>query len=197
MRVFLAGATGLIGSRLTRLLVAAGHEVVALTRSADKADQLDALGAEPVVGDVFDRDGLVELVTTSRADVVLHELTDLPDDVRMVRELASRNARIRREGTSNLIDALRHAGITRLLAQSIAWTPTGDSAAAVADLERQVLQVGGVVLRYGQFYGPGTYYPDAPPDHPRIHIDAAAARTIESLSAPAGSILTITEGTAA
>src|SRR6266545_3556576 len=94
---------------------------------------------------------------TSKRDVVLNELTDLLDDAAQISELADLNARIRTEGTRNLIEAARRSGSPKILARSVAWQlPDGPDAQAVAELERSVLAEGGVV-RYGQFYGPGTY----------------------------------------
>ena len=162
-----------------------------MTRSTDKADLLLDLGAEPVVRDVYDADGLAAAVVAARPDLVLHELTDLPDDAALIRSQPGANARMRREGTRNLIAAARGAGATRFVAQSVAWTLQGDGAAAVADLEEQTLAIGGVVLRYGQFYGEGTYHP-TPPEPPRVDIDVAAARTVASLDAPSG-VVTIVD----
>lgn len=194
MRVFLAGATGVIGVRLVPRLVAAGHTVAGMTRSPHKADQLRALGAEPVVCDVFDRAAVRETVCAFDAECILHELTDLPDDPSRIQELAGLNARIRREGTHNLLDATQAAGSDRFLAQSVAWElPPGDGADAVRELERSVLQAKGVVLRYGQFYGPGTYHEREPPPPPRVHIDEAAARTVAALNAPSG-VITVIDG---
>ena len=85
----------------------------------------------------------------------------------------------------------RAAGVTRLLAQSIAWKLEGESQAAVEELERLVVNASGVVLRYGQFYGPGTYYEAEPPAPPRVHIDEAARRTVQALDAPGGATLII------
>jgi nucleoside-diphosphate-sugar epimerase len=192
-RIFLAGATGVLGRRLVPLLVGAGHTVAGMTRSADKADLVTALGAEPVVVDVFDRDALILAVLGFRPDVVLNELTDLPDDVNEIAAHGDRNARIRTEGNQNIIDAARAAGSPRILAQTVAWElPDGPDAVAVRQLESAVLAEGGVVLSYGQFYGPGTYNEDHVPDEPRVHIDRAAARTCEVLDAPSG-IVTIVD----
>ena len=114
---------------------------------------------------------------------MLNELTDLPDDAAQIGELAELNARIRTEGTRNLIEAARRSGSPKILAQSVAWQlPDGPDAQAVAELERSVLAEGGVVLRYGQFYGPGTYNEQQPPEEPRVHIDRAAERTVEALA---------------
>jgi nucleoside-diphosphate-sugar epimerase len=193
-RIFLAGATGVIGIRLVPRLVAAGYEVAGMTRSPAKAGGLRDLGAEPVVCDVFDREALLRVVQDVRPEIVLDELTDLPDEESRIRELVGLNARIRREGTRNLLDAANAAGAERFLAQSVAWElPPGEGADAVHELERTVLEAGGVVLRYGQFYGPGTYYPEQLPPPPRIQIDDAAARTVEVLNAPSGVITIVDE----
>ena len=193
MRIFLAGATGVIGVRLVPLLVTAGHEVAGLTRTAAKAEALTAQGAVPVVADVYDADALTRAVVGFAPELVLHELTDLPDAVAELAASRAANARIRVEGTRNLLAAARAAGATRFVAQSVAWElPPGEGADAVAELERTVLAFGGTVLRYGQFYGPGTFHPDALPTHPRIHIDEAARRTLAALDAPSG-ILTVTD----
>ncbi|HEX6533892.1 MAG TPA: NAD-dependent epimerase/dehydratase family protein [Gemmatimonadaceae bacterium] len=191
-RIFVAGATGVIGVRLVPLLVAAGHTVAGMTRTPGKASSLRALGAEPVVCDVYDAGALSEAVAAFAPDTIIHQLTDLPDDVRLLPERRSANARIRREGTHNLLAAARAASARRFLAQSVAWPMTGDGGDAVREHESAVLQAGGVVLRYGQFYGPGTYHDGALPPAPRIHVDDAARRTLEALGAPSG-IVTIVE----
>ncbi len=188
MRVFLAGASGVIGVRLVPLLAAAGHEVVGMTRSPEKADRLRGLGAEAVVCDVFDADALQDAVVAARPELVMHQLTDLPDDLKRIPLYMRRNNRIRTEGTRNLLAAARAAGATRLLAQSIAFKAPG-AGRSVAAHERMVLDVGGVVLRYGMFYGPGTMTGDRRPPKPRIHVDEAARRTIELLDAPAGVVV--------
>ena len=193
MRIFLAGATGVIGLRLVPLLVADGHRVAGMTRSPEKANRLRALGAEPVVCDVFDAAALTEAVVSFRPEAVLDELTDLPEDEASIAEFRQANARIRREGTCNLLAAAQAAGVGRFLAQSVAWRLPGEGGAAVEELERLVLGTGGVVLRYGRFYGPGTFHEQAPPPPPRVHIDEAARRTVEALATPTG-VLEIVEG---
>jgi len=195
VRILLAGASGLIGVRLVPLLVAQGHEVAGITRSPAKAAGLAALGAQPVVCDVYDVDRLRSAAVAFGPELVMHQLTDLPDDRAELErpETAGANARVRREGTANLIAAATAAGCQRLIAQSVAWELPGDGGAAKAELERSALDFGGVVLRYGQFYGPGTYHPDRPPRPPSIHIDDAARRTAELLEAEPG-ILTIVDG---
>ena len=192
VRVFLAGASGVIGQRLIPRLVEAGHVVGGLTRSSSKTELLRHLGAEPILCDVFDREALVQAVRDFKPDVVLNELTDLPDDVAQISEFTGLNARIRTEGNRNLIEATRRSGSPKILAQSVAWQlPDGPDAHAVAELERSVLAEGGVVLRYGQFYGPGTYNEQKLPNEPRVQIDRAAERTVETLSAPTGVVVII------
>jgi nucleoside-diphosphate-sugar epimerase len=192
MRIFLAGASGVIGLRLVPLLVAQGHQVVGMTRSAEKADRLRDLGAEPVVCDVFDAAKLSTVVTEAAPELMMHQLTDLPDTADQISQFRERNDRVRIEGTSNLIGAAQAAGVARLIAQSISWSPPGGGD-AVERHERAVLDAGGVVLRYGQLYGPGTYYESERPDPPRVHVDEAARRTAELLDAPGPSIVVVTE----
>jgi nucleoside-diphosphate-sugar epimerase len=184
VRIFLAGASGVIGRRLVPLLVESGHEVAGMTRTPAKADTLLGLGAEPVVCDVYDAGRLGEAVVDFGPELVMHQLTDLPDEEASIAG-SNANARMRREGTRNLLAAARAARAARFLAQSVAWDPPGEGAHAKADLERLTLEAGGVVLRYGRFYGPGTYH-DEPPAPPRIHIDEAARRTVELLDVPSG-----------
>lgn len=192
-RIFLAGASGVIGQQLIPLLVAEGHVVAGMTRSATKADAIATLGAQPVVCDVFDRDALVAAVVAFRPDVILDELTDLPDDVTRIPAHSALNARIRTEGTQNLIDAAAAAGSPRILAQSVAWDlPDEGDARSIATLEAAVLGEGGVVLRYGQFTGPGTYNPTEAPEGPRVSLEQAAAQTVAALTAPTG-VLTIVD----
>jgi nucleoside-diphosphate-sugar epimerase len=180
MRVFLAGATGVIGRRLVPLLLADGHEVTGMTRSADKLEQLRASGVEPVLADALDAAAVHAAVARAQPEAVIHQLTALPwriDPRRIERDFAL-NDRLRSEGTQILVDAARAAGATRILAQSIAFAyapgPSGTvhreqdpllsdppksfkrSAEAVRELERTVLGADGVVLRYGYFYGPGS-----------------------------------------
>ena len=189
MRIFLAGASGVIGRKLVPMLVEAGHTVAGTTRSAEKAELVRGVGAEPFVVDVYDAEGLRGLVVDWSPDLVMHQLTDLPDDVADIPLRAAGNGRMREEGTANLIAAARAAGAGRFLAQSIAWTPAAGNETREA-LESQVLAYDGVgvVLRYGQLYGPGTYYESEPPDPPRIEIGAAACATASSLEAPSGTI---------
>jgi nucleoside-diphosphate-sugar epimerase len=185
MRIFLAGASGAVGKRLVPLLAGAGHEVFGTTRFADKSSLLRELGAHPVVVDVFDAQALSRAVKLARPEVVIHQLTDLPpglDPARMAQATA-RNARIRIEGTQNLVAAALEAGARRLIAQSIAWEAQGVSAEGVAALERQALHsppLEGIVLRYGRFYGPGTGR-DEPPAELPCHVDVAARAVLTAI----------------
>jgi len=196
-RIFLAGASGAIGRRLAPLLVADGWRVVGTTRVAEKAPLLRAMGVEPVVVDVFDAVALRSILDTLRPEVVIHQLTDLPYALEASRmsDALVRNARLRDEGTRNLVAAAVNAGTRRLVAQSIGFiyaegrTPHreddpllpethpvyGGTVTGVLRLERQVLEapLEGVVLRYGFFYGPGTGF-DAPVAPGSVHVDAAA-----------------------
>jgi hypothetical protein len=119
----------------------------------------------------------------------MHQLTDLPDDAALLPELAGANARIRGEGTRNLIAAAQAAGAKRFLAQSIAWDPPAGRGAVVQAHEDAVLDIGGVVVKYGQFYGPGTYYESEPPADPRVHVDDAAARTVSLVDVASGVVV--------
>jgi hypothetical protein len=190
MRVFLAGASGVIGQRLIPRLVQAGHVVGGMTRSPGKTGLLAQLGAEPIVCDVFDQDALIEAVRNFKPDVILNELTDLPDEMEKIGDHAAMNARMRTEGNQNVIEAARQSGSPKILAQTVAWKlPDGPDALAVAELERSVLAEGGVVLSYGQFYGPGTYNEKRIPAEPRVQIDRAAERTVELLGEPSGIVI--------
>lgn len=167
MNVFLAGGTGTIGFPLVRALVAGGHQVTALTRSAGKQEALLALGAKPAVADALDRDALVAAVAAARPTHVIHQLTALPKEgPRRPSDVEATN-RLRIEGTRNLLDASIRAGARRFIVGSFAILsprrPAGASedpaAAAVRSMEGQVLAaterglIEGVVLRYGMFYG--------------------------------------------
>jgi nucleoside-diphosphate-sugar epimerase len=202
MRVFVAGATGVIGRILVPLLVTAGYEVTGTTRAADRVAAIEATGAHAVVVDAFDRAALTAALTAARPDVVIHQLTDLTTPPgRGLSDLEiGRNARLREEGTANLVAAVVAAEAGRLIAGSIAWiyedgeeprteedplqsaegpyaTPTRR---AVHELERLVTgdeRFEGIVLRYGHFYGPGTWS-EAPPEPPTVHVEAAATATL-------------------
>jgi nucleoside-diphosphate-sugar epimerase len=184
--VFVAGATGVIGRRLVPLLVDAGHDVAGMTRSSEKVELLQRLGAAPVVCDVYARGALADAVGDLEPDVVVGLLTDLPDDLADFESFRKRNDRMRQEGMRNLLAAAQAAKAPRFLAESIAWQLPGEHGEAVADMERAVLEAGGVILRYGQLYGPGTFYERELPDPPRVHVDEAAKRTADLLDAKSG-----------
>lgn len=230
MKVFLAGATGAIGSPLVRQLLDAGHDVSALTRSPERAERLAAAGVEPVVVDVFDRDSLVHEVGRVRPDAIVNELTALPArlDPRRLAAIYAPNNRVRREGTANLLAAARACGVGRLITQSAAYwyapdggdlrteddplytdapDPIGSAVRTMHAVEERVLaepEVTGVVLRYGSFYGPGTWfaregdvgrrmrkraYPiigDGSGVSSFVHVEDVAGATVAALSAEAG-----------
>lgn len=196
-RIFLAGATGAIGRRLAPLLIANGWRVFGSTRSEEKVAQLKNAGVEPFVVDVFDAVALQGVLTQIRPEIVIHQLTDLPyalDPAQMTAALV-RNARLRNEGTRNLVAAAVQAGAQRLIAQSISFIYNegpkphqeadallpvthpvyGETVQGVMSLERQVIEapLDGIVLRYGLLYGPGTGF-DAPIAPGSVHVDAAA-----------------------
>jgi nucleoside-diphosphate-sugar epimerase len=181
MKIFLAGATGAIGRRLVPLLLNARHYVIGTTRSTTKAEGLLAAGVEPVVVDVFNAPALSAAVLEAHPDIIIHQLTDLPPglDPSQMTEGTQRNARMRSQGTNNLVAAALGIGVNRLIVQSIAWMyspgkePHSEydvldvdaggtraiTVACVATLERLTLSsppIDGVVLRYGHLYGPGT-----------------------------------------
>jgi uncharacterized protein YbjT (DUF2867 family) len=191
MRIFLAGATGVLGIRLLPLLIDAGHVVAGMTRSPDKVAAIRAHGGEPIVCDVFEEAHLVEAVKSFDPHAVVDQLTDLPDRRDELVAHAAKNDRIRTEGTRNLVAAAKAAGANRFLAQSIAWRPE-ERVRAVDLHEHQVLEIGGVVVRYGRLYGPGTYYERELPSPPRVHVDTAARATPPLLDEASG-IVTIAD----
>jgi nucleoside-diphosphate-sugar epimerase len=210
MKIFLAGATGAVGRRLASLLRHAGHEVTGTTRTAAKIPLLREIGIVPVVVDVFDAGALAAAVVTARPEIVIHQLTDLASAPGTAGYPAAQeaNRRLRIEGTRNLMQAARLAGVRRAVAQSIAFIyapgegmrDEDDPLDLAADgvraltvqgivaLEHEVLataDLDGVVLRYGYFYGPDTWY-DAPPKPPSVHVDAAAHAAVLAVSKGGG-----------
>lgn len=178
MRVFVAGATGAIGRPLVRQLREAGHEVIGMTRSEERAGALREQGAEAAIADALDAGSVRRAVEEARPDVVVNELTDLdrPLNPRKYAEWLEGTNRLRTQGTRNLVEAAESAGVKRVISQSCAFaysfdpgTKTeddpllgaqgGEMWAAVEELERLTLGApGGIALRYGFFYGPGTAY---------------------------------------
>jgi 2-alkyl-3-oxoalkanoate reductase len=182
MKVFVAGASGVVGRPTVRRLVEAGHEVVGMTRRDERTAEIREAGAEAVVCDAFDAEGLWEAVVAARPEVVLHALTALPPRFDPKSDYLAATNKVRIEGTRNLVAAAKAAGARRVVAESVAffYEPEGDwvkgeeaplfrdppgrfaaGCDALVSLESQVLEAGepeGVVLRFGWFYGPGTYY---------------------------------------
>jgi nucleoside-diphosphate-sugar epimerase len=195
MRVFLAGASGVIGRPLIGLLKAAGHEVIGTTRRTDRADMLRKLGAEPVILDAYDRDAVLAAVSDARPDAIINQLTDLSG-----MDLDSTN-RLRRDGTRNLVDAAKAAGVGRMITQSItmlyepgdelateaeplngnAPEPWNQQVAALAAMEDSANELPeSVILRYGLFYDATTGF----------NGDGFMARLIQSSSLPANDNVT-------
>lgn len=189
MKVFIAGATGALGKQLVPLLVANGHDVVGMTRTEAKRDQLRSVGAQPVVADALDADAVGRAVGEAEPDVIVHQLTAIPPKINMRRfdrEFALTN-RLRTEGTDHLLSAGHAAGVKRFVAQSNAslYARSGgpikredapldhdpppamqQGLAAIRHLEAAVTGAPwteGLVLRYGWFYGPGTSIALDPP----------------------------------
>src|SRR5947207_12946703 len=195
MKVFLAGAAGAIGRRLVPLLLRDGHEVTGTTRSAETARELERSGVLPAVLDIFDPPAVTAAMRAAKPEVVIHQLTDLPREFDEARIAASygNNARIRSEGTRNLIAAAHAAAARRLIVQSIAfaYVPGGEphpetdplnladpdravTVKSAAEMEQMVLRSGmeSIVLRYGLLYGVGTWH-EGPDRKPALHVDAA------------------------
>lgn len=184
MRIFVAGATGVIGRELVPMLVERGHSVTGMTRSASRASEIESTGARAAIVNVFDPERLNEAIGAARPEAVIHQLTDLPRDIdfRKAETEFAGNDRIRTEGTHNLVAAALAAGASAFVAQSIAFAYRADgeglkteddpldldapwpwrrSTRAVRDLEEATTRtpgLRGVVLRYGYLYGPGTVF---------------------------------------
>jgi 2-alkyl-3-oxoalkanoate reductase len=194
MKVFVAGATGALGTQLVPMLVDHGHEVVGMTRTASKQEALRALGARPVVADALDPDAVARAVAEAEPEVIVHQLTALSGrlDLRHVDRYFATTNRLRTEGTDHLLAAGRAVEVRRFVAQSYAGWPfarTGGpvkretdpldpdppaalrtTLAAIRHVEQAVTSLEwaeGLVLRYGGFYGPGT----------SLSLDPSAANT--------------------
>jgi 2-alkyl-3-oxoalkanoate reductase len=234
MKVLLAGATGAIGRPLTRRLVEAGHEVVGLTRRPERVGEIEAAGARGVACDVIDRKATLAVVREARPDVVVDQTTALPQryDARKMWKFYEGMVALRIQGSPNLIEAAQEVG-ARSVFQSIAfmYAPDGEgrlrteddppyesdapfpwdlALPAIIALERRVVDIGGLVLRYGMFYGPGTHFDDgqiAQDVKKRrmpivgkgtgvfsfVHVDDAAAATVVALEREATGILNVVD----
>lgn len=220
--LFLAGAAGVIGTPLVPLLVNYGYVVYGTTRKAERAGEIEAMGAHPVIVDVFDKAALEREMKRIAPTIVVHQLTDLPPglDPAQMADAVVRNARIRDEGTANLVSAARAAGCRRFVAQSIAWVysegPTpytetqpldlgAEGARAitvrgVAALEARTLddsdpQWKGTVLRYGNLYGPRTGR-DEPAGASPLHVEAAAWAALLAVQSGTTGVFNIAENDA-
>jgi nucleoside-diphosphate-sugar epimerase len=213
-RLFIAGASGAIGTRLIPLLVENGWTVLGMTRSVERANTMQASGIEAAVGDAFDPQTVVREMSAFRPDVVMHQLSDLPRDLAKLDDAAlERNAELRKVGTRNLIGAAKACRAKRVVAQSIAFdyaegplphsemdslagrlpSPSATSQGVVA-LENQVIQSGlsFAILRYGRIYGPGTGT-DRPWGRAGLHIDAAAHAARLAAASRSSAIFNIAE----
>jgi nucleoside-diphosphate-sugar epimerase len=228
MKIFVAGATGAVGLPLVRALCTLGHQVTGMTRAGRGVDRLRELGAQPSFADAFDRTAVRAAIEAASPDVVIDQLTWLPADPADIMKSLPNDTRLRRDGGGNLISAAAAVGVARYVIQSRGFYldapegqladetaklrygapgPVGDAARAMGECEEQILakpSLNGVVLRYGFFYGPGTWYrPDgAYADQMRnrerpiigegnavwsfVHIDDAVAATVAALAAEPG-----------
>jgi nucleoside-diphosphate-sugar epimerase len=230
MKVFVAGASGAIGTRLVPQLIQAGHEVIGTSRSQESAARVRALGAEPLVLDLLEPVAVRDAVLRAAPDAIVHEATALADlklGKDFDRSFAETN-RLRTEGTDALLAAAREAGVRRFVAQSFAnlrYERRGgpaksedapldpdpveamrETSAAMAYLDRVVVDAGGIVLRYGGFYGAAN---DTMPDPVRkrrfpivgdgegvtsfVHLDDAAAATVLALGQDGGALYNIVD----
>ncbi|MED3183924.1 MULTISPECIES: NAD-dependent epimerase/dehydratase family protein [Bacillus cereus group] len=216
MKIFVAGATGVIGRSLLPMLIKNGHIVFAMIRNTSQVEAMKKVGAIPVIADVFNRKAVFSVLEETNPDVVIHQLTSLSlwdfED----------NAKIRTKGTRNLVDAAKNVGVQKIIAQSISWAyEPGDTFATeknslhiTASMPRQVTVNGilklekavtelpeSVILRYGTLYGPGTWYAEnglianqvrnnkiiaSDGISSFIHVEDAARATMLALNWPSG-----------
>ncbi|PGK32798.1 dTDP-glucose 4,6-dehydratase [Bacillus anthracis] len=218
MKIFVAGASGVIGRSLLPMLIKEGHTVFAMIRNESQVEEMKKVGAIPVIADIFNRQAVFSVLKVTTPDVVIHQLTSLStwnfED----------NAKIRIEGTRNLVDAAKNVEVKRIIAQSISWAyEPGDSFATEKDsldiaasmprkltingilkLEEAVSELPeAVILRYGTLYGPGTWYAEnglianqvrnneiiaSDGISSFIHVEDAARAVMLSLHWPAGTV---------
>jgi nucleoside-diphosphate-sugar epimerase len=216
MRIFLAGAAGAIGRRLLPLIVRAGHEVTGTTRSAASAREIERAGARAAILDVYDAPAVTAAVAAAQPEILIHQLTDLPRqfDEAKIAQSYPHNARIRTEGTRNLIEAAKAAGVRRLIVQSIAfaYAPGGEphpetdpfnladpvravTVRGTVDMEQQVATCGidAMLLRYGLLYGPGTWSAQGPARKPALHVDAAAQAALLAVTRGSAGVYNIAD----
>lgn len=186
MKIFVVGASGVLGRAM--LVHLRSHEVAGTTRSPDKLAALAALGARGVRCDVYAPGALRAAMIAAAPDVVVNLLTDLAGG------LGPGNARIRSVGGPIVVDAARAAGARRLLVESIAFATSPESDAAVAALEDGARASGleAVILRFGRFWGPGTWREASPAEPPTVHVDLAGRRAAELIDEAPG-VYTITD----
>lgn len=216
-KVFLAGASGVIGRRVCEILLKNGYEIYGTTRSKDKANLLNELGVKAVVLDVFDAKKLQTEMVKIKPQIVLHQLTDLPKGLpaEKMGEALVKNAILREVGTRNLVEASILSGVQKMVAQSIAFVykngvkpytedspllnfddPVyGETSRAVSSLESQVLTApfSGIVLRNGLLYGAGTGFSKPFDDIASLHADAAAWAVFLAMKCDKSGIFNIAE----
>jgi 2-alkyl-3-oxoalkanoate reductase len=216
MRVFVAGATGALGRHLVPMLIAAGHEVTATTRTPGKLAQLREAGAEPVVVDGLDREAVMAAVRAAAPEVIVHQMTALAGmrSLRKPDQVFAATNELRTRGTDNLLAAAAQAGTRRVIAQSndrayersggpvkteedpLASRPPSPSSArslaAIKHVDETVPLAApeGIVLRYGAFYGPGAS---------ELLLDAVRKRQVPVIGGGTGisSLIEITDAAAA
>jgi nucleoside-diphosphate-sugar epimerase len=169
MRILVAGATGVLGRATLPHLE--GHDVLGLTRAREKLPLLRALGAEGVICDVYGSRELIRLAQERKPDVVVNFVTDLSAGI------GEANNRARREGGKNLVSAAEAAGSRRLVLESVAFPLERPAAEALEQMEQTALEspLEVLILRFGRFWGPSTFYQE-PPHPPAIHVDEAGTR---------------------
>jgi uncharacterized protein YbjT (DUF2867 family) len=175
MRILVAGATGVLGRATLPHLE--GHDVLGLTRAVGKLRLLQALGAEGVVCDVYDAEELIRLAQERRPHVVVNFVTDLSAGT------SEANNRARREGGRNLVSAAEAAGSRRLILESVAFPLERPAAEALEQMEQTALEspIEVLILQFGRFWGPATFYQE-PPAPPAIHIDDAGRRAADLIT---------------
>lgn len=239
MRVFVAGASGALGRRLVPMLVSKGYDVSGLTRTRDKASLIEGLGAKAIIGDALDAASTRGAIDQATPDTIVSLLTDLPQrlDLRRIEQTYEANNRVRVKGTANLVAAAGAAGVARCVVESLAtWyapstatqatprqedaplfvdapEPVATAVKALIEMERiaQDAPLSTIILRYGGFYGPGTWlgrggfiyedtlkrkYPllgDGAGYYSWIHIDDAAAATVAAIESRATGIFNVVD----